>query len=168
MNIGGWTARRQNHPRARRPIESLHRLMYARALDGEFLVDLTHQPLGFQGRPPSRSYPAACSIRLLQDRPSRTSAGAEQHGVRTGNWLIWLLMRQTETLLPLRVRRPTRVRRGPRDSGGPWPAAALRRDEAARLTLEHIQQHDWRWCVVDLVGKKGDVRPGRGERPNSL
>jgi hypothetical protein len=37
-------------------------------------------------------------------------------------------------------------------SCGPW------RDEVARLTLEHIQQRDGRWCVIDLVGKKGHVR----------
>jgi hypothetical protein len=24
--------------------------------------------------------------------------------------------------------------------------------------MEHIQQRDGRWCVVDLVGKKGHVR----------
>ena len=34
----------------------------------------------------------------------------------------------------------------------------LRRDEAARLSLEDIQQRDGRWCVIDLVGKKGHVR----------
>ena len=34
----------------------------------------------------------------------------------------------------------------------------LRRDEAVRLTFAHIQQRDGRWCVVDLVGKKGRYR----------
>jgi integrase len=34
----------------------------------------------------------------------------------------------------------------------------LRRDEAVRLTFEHIQRRDGRWCVVDLVGKKGRYR----------
>jgi integrase len=34
----------------------------------------------------------------------------------------------------------------------------LRRDEAVRQTFEHIQQRDGRWCVVDLVGKKGRYR----------
>jgi hypothetical protein len=35
----------------------------------------------------------------------------------------------------------------------------LRRDEAARLTFEHIQQRDGRWCIIDIVGKHG--RPHR-------
>jgi integrase len=34
----------------------------------------------------------------------------------------------------------------------------LRREEVARVTLEHIQERDQRWCVVDLVGKHGRVR----------
>ena len=34
----------------------------------------------------------------------------------------------------------------------------LRRSEVAALTLEHIQQRDNRWCIVDLVGKHGRVR----------
>src|SRR5262249_14777967 len=34
----------------------------------------------------------------------------------------------------------------------------LRREEAARLDFEHVQQRDGRWCIVDLVGKHGRVR----------
>jgi len=34
----------------------------------------------------------------------------------------------------------------------------LRRSEVAALTLEHIQQRDGRWCVVNLLGKHGRVR----------
>jgi integrase len=34
----------------------------------------------------------------------------------------------------------------------------LRRSEVAALTLKHIQQRDGRWCIVDLVGKRGRVR----------
>ena len=34
----------------------------------------------------------------------------------------------------------------------------LRRSEVAALTIEHIQQRDGRWCIVDLVGKHGRVR----------
>lgn len=34
----------------------------------------------------------------------------------------------------------------------------LRRSEVAALTLEHTQQRDRRWCIVDLVGKHGRVR----------
>src|SRR4030095_2878126 len=35
---------------------------------------------------------------------------------------------------------------------------ALRREEAALLEFDHIQQRDGRWCIVDLVGKHGRVR----------
>jgi integrase len=34
----------------------------------------------------------------------------------------------------------------------------LRRSEVAGLTLAHIQQHDGRWCIVDLVGNRSRVR----------
>jgi integrase len=34
----------------------------------------------------------------------------------------------------------------------------LRREEAAQLAFDHIQQRDGRWCIVDLVGKHGRVR----------
>ena len=34
----------------------------------------------------------------------------------------------------------------------------LRRSEVAALTIEHVQQRDGRWCIVDLVGKHGRVR----------
>ena len=35
---------------------------------------------------------------------------------------------------------------------------ALRRFEAAALTMAHVQQRDGRWCIVDLVGKHNRVR----------
>jgi integrase len=34
----------------------------------------------------------------------------------------------------------------------------LRRSEVAALTMGHIQQRDNRWCIIDLVGKRGRVR----------
>jgi integrase len=34
----------------------------------------------------------------------------------------------------------------------------LRRGEAARLTIEDIQQRDGRWVLVDLRGKHGRIR----------
>lgn len=34
----------------------------------------------------------------------------------------------------------------------------LRRSEVAALTLQHLQQRDGRWCIVDLMGKHGRVR----------
>jgi integrase len=34
----------------------------------------------------------------------------------------------------------------------------LRRSEAARLGFEHIQQREYRWVIVDLLGKHGRIR----------
>jgi integrase len=34
----------------------------------------------------------------------------------------------------------------------------LRRDEAVRLTFDHIQQRDGRWCVVDPGRQEGRYR----------
>ena len=34
----------------------------------------------------------------------------------------------------------------------------MRREEAARLTLAHVQQREGRWAIVDLVGKRNKVR----------
>jgi integrase/recombinase XerD len=36
--------------------------------------------------------------------------------------------------------------------------AGLRRSEVAALTVEHMQQRDGRWVIVDLLGKHGRVR----------
>ena len=33
-----------------------------------------------------------------------------------------------------------------------------RRSEAAGLTFEHVQQHDGRWVLIDLIGKRDKVR----------
>jgi integrase len=84
----------------------------------------------------------------------RDIRGAEQRGVRTGNWLT---KRQAETLL---AAPDPATNQGKRDRAilAVLIGCGLRRDEAARLTMEHIQQRDGRWCVVDLVGKKGHVR----------
>lgn len=37
-------------------------------------------------------------------------------------------------------------------------ACGLRRHEAAELTIDHIQQREEHWAIVDLVGKGGHVR----------
>lgn len=84
----------------------------------------------------------------------RDVRGAAQHGVRSGNWLT---KRQAEALL---AAPDPATNQGKRDRAilAVLVGCGLRRDEAARLTMEHVQQRDGRWCVVDLVGKKGHVR----------
>jgi len=159
----------------------LTRVMYARALEDFFTWSNT------QGRPPfSRATvqawrvaleskglaPASvnqklCAVRKLAAVASynglldpavaqaiRYIRGVEQHGVRTGNWLT---KRRTETLL---AAPDPATNQGKRDRAilTVLVGCGLRRAEAARLTMEHIQQRDGRWCVVDLVGKKGHVR----------
>jgi len=79
---------------------------------------------------------------------------AKTLGVRTGNWLntkqaqALLNAPDISKLIGLRDRAIIAVLLG----------CALRRFEAAALTMEHIQQRDGRWCIVDLVGKHNRVR----------
>ena len=79
---------------------------------------------------------------------------AKAIGVRAGNWLS---LKQAQALLDapnigtlkgLRDRAIIAVLLG----------CALRRSEVAALTMNHIQQRDGRWCIVDLYGKHGRVR----------
>jgi site-specific recombinase XerC len=37
-------------------------------------------------------------------------------------------------------------------------ACGLRRHEAVALTLDHLQQREEHWAIVDLVGKGGHIR----------
>jgi integrase len=79
---------------------------------------------------------------------------AKTLGVRTGNWLntkqaqALLNAPDTSKLVGLRDRAIIAVLLG----------CALRRFEAAALTMSHVQQRDGRWCIVDLVGKHGRIR----------
>jgi site-specific recombinase XerD len=80
--------------------------------------------------------------------------GVSQLGVRTGNWLTkseaqkLLNSPDINTLKGLRDRAILAVMLG----GG------LRRSEIAMLMIEHIQQRDGRWVIVDLVGKRNHIR----------
>lgn len=80
--------------------------------------------------------------------------GVTAHGVRAGNWLTkrqaqeLLLAPDATTLKGLRDRAILAVMIG----GG------LRRSEVAALTIQHIQQRDGRWTIVDLIGKHSHVR----------
>jgi site-specific recombinase XerD len=54
----------------------------------------------------------------------------------------------------------TTTLRGKRDRAllGVLLGSGLRREEAASLTFEHIQQRDGQWVIVDLVGKRNSIR----------
>jgi site-specific recombinase XerD len=80
--------------------------------------------------------------------------GVKRHGLRIGTWLT---VAQAEALLS----RPNMATlKGKRDRAilALLLGSGLRRDEAARLTLEHIQQRSGRWVIVDILGKGGRVR----------
>lgn len=80
--------------------------------------------------------------------------GVRQEGQRLGNWLstaqaqAMLDAPDLATLKGLRDRAILAVFLG----------CGLRREELAGLTVEHVQQREGRWVVVDLVGKRGKVR----------
>src|SRR5215469_11900251 len=89
-------------------------------------------------------------VRLAEARVK----GAKAKGVRVGNWLS---IRQAQALLNAP---DATTKKGLRDRGmlAILIGCGLRRSEVAALTLEHIQQRDNRWCIIDLVGKHGRVR----------
>ena len=80
--------------------------------------------------------------------------GVKREGVRTGNWLT---VDQAEKL----INAPnTETLKGKRDRAllAVLIGCGLRREETARLMLEHIQQRDARWAIVDMKGKGGRIR----------
>jgi site-specific recombinase XerD len=80
--------------------------------------------------------------------------GARTHGVRLGNWLS---SEQAQALLDMPDRETLR---GLRDAAllAVLLGAGLRRAEAAGLCIDHLQQREGRWVIVDLFGKGGRVR----------
>jgi len=80
--------------------------------------------------------------------------GVKTEGRRAGNWLT---REQAERLLNAP---DATTLKGQRDRAilAVMLLAGLRRHEVAALTVEHIQQRDGRWAIVDLVGKRGKVR----------
>lgn len=80
--------------------------------------------------------------------------GAKRLGVKLGNWLSQAQAQQlleqpgTDTLKGLRDTALLAVMLG----------AGLRRSELAALTVDHVQQREGRWVIVDLEGKHGRVR----------
>jgi integrase/recombinase XerD len=80
--------------------------------------------------------------------------GAKRLGTRIGNWLSG---GQAQDLLESPD--ATTVK-GTRDRAmlALMLGAGLRRSEIAGLTVEHIQQREARWMIVDMIGKHGRVR----------
>jgi len=80
--------------------------------------------------------------------------GVRNGGRRAGNWLTKeqaqdvLNAPDVSTLKGLRDRAILAVLLG----------CGLRRSEVAALTVEHVQQREARWCIVDLLGKRNKVR----------
>jgi integrase/recombinase XerD len=80
--------------------------------------------------------------------------GVRKEGKRLGNWLS---KQQAQQLLEL----PDVVTvKGLRDRAilAVLLGCGLRREECAGLTVEHIQQREGRWVIVDLVGKRSKTR----------
>ena len=84
----------------------------------------------------------------------RRVKGVKKLGIRLGNWLT---AEQGNALWQA----PDRLRlKGKRDRAllALLLACGLRRHEAVALTLDHLQQREEHWAIVDLVGKGGHVR----------
>jgi site-specific recombinase XerD len=84
----------------------------------------------------------------------RSVRGARQEGRRTGNWLS---AEQAERLLSAP---DIQSLQGKRDFAilALLIGCGLRRQEAARLLFDQVQQREKRWCIVDLTGKHNRVR----------
>src|SRR6266849_5287831 len=84
----------------------------------------------------------------------RRVKGPKKLGVRLGNWLT---AQQGKTLLSIP---PGNSVRGKRDFAmlALLLGCGLRRSELVRLTMEHLQQREEHWAIVDLVGEGGHVR----------
>lgn len=84
----------------------------------------------------------------------RRVKGVKKLGVRLGNWLT------AEQGVALWQAPDTSRLKGKRDRAllAVLLACGLRRHEIAELTVEHLQQREGHWAIVDLSGKGGHVR----------
>lgn len=80
--------------------------------------------------------------------------GVKSEGTRTGNWLT---KAQAQQLLNSP---DTNTLKGKRDQAilALFLFSGLRLEELSKLTVEHLQERDNRWVIVDLIGKRGKVR----------
>jgi site-specific recombinase XerD len=84
----------------------------------------------------------------------RRVKGVKKLGVRLGNWLT---PEQARSLLE--GPDPKKLR-GKRDRAllAILVACGLRRHEVAALTIDHLQQREGHWAIVDMAGKGGHIR----------
>ncbi|MGA8871260.1 MAG: tyrosine-type recombinase/integrase, partial [Candidatus Acidiferrales bacterium] len=84
----------------------------------------------------------------------RRVKGVKKLGMRLGNWLT------AEQVHALWQAPDSHRLKGKRDRAllSLLLACGLRRHEAVALTLDHLQQREEHWAIVDLVGKGGHVR----------
>lgn len=75
-------------------------------------------------------------------------------GVRLGNW------RTAEQAKALLDAPNTERVRGKRDHAmlAVLLGCGLRRSELVHLTIDHLQQREDHWAIVDLIGKGGHIR----------
>lgn len=80
--------------------------------------------------------------------------GIAQRGTRAGNWLT---IEEASALLNAP---DDSTLKGKRDRAllAVLIGAGLRREEMQNLTVEHLQQREGRWCIVDIRGKRNKVR----------
>jgi integrase len=102
------------------------------------------------------AYEAADSGLLSSDLAAgiRRVKGVRNLGVRLGNWL------SSEQSLALWQAPGSNGLKGKRDRAllALLLACGLRRHEAVALKLEHLEQREEHWAIVDLKGKAGHVR----------
>jgi site-specific recombinase XerD len=84
----------------------------------------------------------------------RRVKGVKKLGVRLGNWLT------AEQGQALWQAPDPQLLKGKRDRAllALLLACGLRRHEAVALRLDHLQQREEHWAIVDLIGKGGHVR----------
>src|ERR1700691_342613 len=102
------------------------------------------------------AYEAADSGLLSSDLAAgiRRVKGVRNLGVRLGNWLT------VEQSLALWQAPDCKKLKGKRDRAllALLLACGLRRHEAVDLRIEHLEQREEHWAIVDLKGKAGHVR----------
>jgi site-specific recombinase XerD len=102
------------------------------------------------------AYEAADSGLLSSDLAAgiRRVKGVRNLGVRLGNWLT------VEQSLALWQAPDSEKLKGKRDRAvlALLLACGLRRHEAVGLRIEHLEQREEHWAIVDLKGKAGHVR----------